>query len=453
MNELKMIHGIDTLYYYCETNENYDDLFLDIKDQIEHQKGIFEKKYIDYENNDINISINDIPLNHLGKAEGFYWFKDINNFFKIGFKDKEKNKGVNDIRVQLQGIGIYTIGIKSLIEFINKKLLEDNITGFNPITRADLNCFVQCDFSFVTKEMFATRKRKYSTISEIGNATTTQTLYVGKDPFKLRLYNKKEELKKSNKKDLMYEYFLNQGFDMEQPLFNIEFEMKREYLKQFNIKTVDDLLKNAVNLFKVAMDEIRLIDISNITDKDIKNNSKSRAKTLPLWEHIKNSYKLDDFLQTALGLERIKRAISVYDDNKFRLEIVALLRRAFINNLQIEATHLDAYYFEAKNSLHETTTSTQMKKTYEDLPNYINPQTGKKENARVLEDGTIIKPVNIVSVNELSDLDLFQYLDKVTSHKDLSEHDNHLWQVAHKEAIRRGFIPLINSTDATGDDL
>lgn len=451
MDDIKMIDGIDTLYYYCETNENYDDLFLDIQDQIDHQKGVFEKKYIEYENNDINISINDIPLNFLGKAEGFYWFKDINSFFKIGFKDKDKLKTQNDVKVQLLAVGIYTIGIKSLIEFINEKLLLNATTKFMPITRADLNCFIQYDFSFVTKEMFSTRKRKYSTISEIGSATTTQTLYVGKDPFKLRLYNKKEELKKSSKKDLMYEYFANHGFDMEQPIFNVEFEMKREHLKQFNIKNVDELLENAVKLFQIAMDEIRLVDISNITDKDIKNNSKSRAATLPIWEHIKNSYKLDDFLQTALGLERIKRAISIYDDNKFRLEMIALLRRAFINNLQIEPTDLDTYYFEAKKSLQETTTSNEMKKTYEDLDNYIN-EDGKKENVRILEDGTIIKPVNIVSIAELSALDLFKYLDKVTSHKDLSEKDYHLWQVAHKEAIRRRFIPLINSHDASGDN-
>ncbi|MCK5109890.1 MAG: hypothetical protein KAQ94_00085 [Arcobacteraceae bacterium] len=448
MNDIKMIHGIDTLYYYCETNINFEDLFLDIQDQIEHQKGIFEKKYVEYENNDINILINDIPLNFLGKAEGFYWFKDINNFFKIGFKDRFKLVTQNDIKVQLLGIGIYTIGIKSLIEFINEKLLLDVVTGFNPITRADLNCFVQYDFSFITKEMFSTRKRKYATVSEIGSATATQTLYVGKDPFKLRLYNKKEELKKSNKKDLMYEYFLNNGFDMEQPLFNVEFEMKREHLKQFNILTVDELLKNSVKLFRIAMDEIRLIDISNITEKDVKNNSKSRAKTLPIWEHIKNSYKLDEFLQTTLGLERIKRAISIYDDNKFRLEIIALLRRAFINNLQVEVTDLDGYYFEAKNSLKETTTSKEVKKTYEDLDNYIN-EDGKKEKLRILKDGTIIKPVNVVSVNELSDLDLHKYLDKVTLHKDLSDKDYHLWQIAHKEAIKRGFIPIIHSGKAS----
>ncbi|MEA3289892.1 MAG: hypothetical protein U9Q04_06870 [Campylobacterota bacterium] len=448
MNNIKMIHGIDSLYYFCESNDNYDNLFLDILDQIEDKKGIFEKKDIEYENSDINIHIKDTPLNYLGKAEGFYWFKDINEFFKIGFKDYKSNRGLNDIRVQLQANGIYSIGIKSIISFINDDLLKDYVSGYNPITRADLNTFIQHDFSFINKEMFVTRKRNYATISEIGNHKSLQTIYVGKKPFLLRIYNKKEELKKSSKKELMYEYFSNNGFDIEDHIFNIEFELHRTHLKHYGITTVDDILLNASSMFKMAMDDIRLIDISNITDNDIKNNSKSRADTLPIWEDIKQSYTLDSFLQSSIPLERIKRKISIYDDTKFESEMIALLRRAFINNLQIMPHHLDGYYFKAKDSLTKTTTDKQMNKIYEELPNYINPATGKKEKARVLEDGTIINPVKVVSVKELKDYDLLIYLDKLTNNKGLSDHDNNLWSIAYKEAMNRDLIPVLKSDES-----
>ena len=55
MKGIKTINGIDALYYFCETNIDYDDLFMDIIDQVEHNKGIFEKKDIEYEYNDILI--------------------------------------------------------------------------------------------------------------------------------------------------------------------------------------------------------------------------------------------------------------------------------------------------------------------------------------------------------------------------------------------------------------
>lgn len=438
MNDIKMIHGIDSLYYFCESNENYDNLFLEILDQMEDKKGIFEKKDIQYQNSDIYITLEDTPLYFLGCAEGFYWFKDLNEFFKIGFKDKTKNRGLNDIRIQLLGVGIYTIGIKSLIEFINTKLLKSYTTGYNPITRADLNCFIQYDFSFLTKEMFVTRKRKYSTVSEIGTSTSTQTLYIGSKPFYLRMYNKKEELKKSSKKDMMYEYFLNNGFNLDDEIFNIEFEMHRTFLKQYNILTVDDILLNAQKLFRASMEDIKLIDLDSISTKD-KEHNKYKADIHPLWEHIKQSYNLKDFLETELPLDRVQRKVSIYDDMKFKTEIIAVLRRAFINNLIVEPEHLDVYYFEAKQSLIKTSTKKDTKTIYEDLPNYIN-EDGKKQRARLLEDNTIIKPVNVVSVNTLSDYDLTIYLNKLTKNKGLSKHDYNLYFVAHQEAKKRGLL-------------
>ena len=39
----------------------------------------------------------------------------INEYFKIGFKDYLKNRGLHNIRVQLQGEGIYTLGIHLFI--------------------------------------------------------------------------------------------------------------------------------------------------------------------------------------------------------------------------------------------------------------------------------------------------------------------------------------------------
>jgi len=281
---ISMICGIDTLYYFIETNKNYDDMFLDILDQIEDKKALYERKEIEYKNSDIFIELKNISLQFLNKAEGFYWFKDINEFFRVGFKDETKNKELHNVRVQLQGVGIYTIGLKPLLSFINDNLLKEITTGFYPITRADLNCFINYDFKFIDKTMFASRKKRYMSISEFGSANEIQTIYVGKAPFMLRLYDKKLELSKSNKKEMMQEYFVNSGLDIDKEIFNLEFEMHRTHLRAYEITTLEDLLTNTNNLFKKAMEDIRLIDTSNITQKDIKNNSKNRAKSLPIWD-------------------------------------------------------------------------------------------------------------------------------------------------------------------------
>ena len=41
MSNIKKIFGIDTLYFFFETNDNYDELYLDILDQLEDIKAKF----------------------------------------------------------------------------------------------------------------------------------------------------------------------------------------------------------------------------------------------------------------------------------------------------------------------------------------------------------------------------------------------------------------------------
>ena len=82
-NSLKFSCGIDTLYYFCESNEKYDDLYLEILDQMEKIKSVFVDREIEYQYRDIHITLKEISFEYLGKNEGFHWFRDINEYFKI----------------------------------------------------------------------------------------------------------------------------------------------------------------------------------------------------------------------------------------------------------------------------------------------------------------------------------------------------------------------------------
>ena len=445
MNNVKKIYGIDTIYFFFETNENYDDLFLEILDQLEDIKGKFQKKDIEFENKDLYINTKDMQLNFLGKQEGFYWFKDSNDFFRIGFKDKYKNRGLNDIRVQLQGNGIYTFGISSIIKLL-QELLSDYITSYVPVTRVDINCFIQHDLSFIKKDMFVTRKRKYSTINEIGDANNTQTIYIGKEPFKLRIYNKSLELKKSKKFEIMNEYFLNHNFNLEETIFNVEFELHRTHLKQLNINSLDELFANVKNLFVSSMNEIKLIDVNSISESNLTNN-KYQATIHPLWDEIINDFNIDEFLQNSFPIERLKRKISIYDERKFEYEFVALLRKAYINNLTLDTEYLSELYFKAKETLKKTTTNKEIKKDYIEV-DVIHQDSNEKENFRLFPDGSLIKPLRTETVANLSDYELLVYLDKTSEKQHLSTRDNHIYQVAYKEAQKRNLLLNISTKEA-----
>ena len=444
MQKRDLICGIDTLYYFIETNKSYDDMFLDILDQIEDKKALFERKEIEYKNSDIFIELKNISLQFLNKAEGFYWFKDTNEFFRVGFKDETKNKELHNIRVQLQGVGIYTIGLKPLLTLINDNLLKDISTGVYPITRADLNCFINYDFSFINKTMFATRKKRYMSISEFGSANQIQTIYVGKAPFMLRLYDKKLELSKSSKKEIMYEYFANSGLDTNKAIFNVEFEMHRTHLRAYGITTLEDLTTNANNLFKKAMEDIRLIDINSITKKDLENNSKSRAKTLSIWNYIKDNFNIDTFMQLDFPIKRLKRKSIIYDENRFIEDINIVLKKGLVHQIDITPDFISIitqdFIDEIEDKKEKFKEDNKPKKTY--IPVSIE---GDNKEYRLLKGGELITPVKVVSFRELSNEKLEEEITTLESYLHFGEEEKRTeyaqkLEIAYREKLSRGEV-------------
>ena len=436
LTNIKTLPGIDTLYYFIESNRDYDNLFLEIIDQIESAKGVFEKHEILFQPKDVTIILNGNPYNYLGRSEGFHWMSNLNKFFKLGFKDPKTNQGLHDIRVQLLGNGIYTVGIKSLLEYIDAQIC-DYITEHKPITRADLNIFVQKDLSWIRHEHFVTRKRYGVThYKEINNRRSMQTLYIGNKPFMLRLYDKHEEMRQSDKKEVMREYFLNYGFEMNKPIFNVEFEMHRQYLKQYSILTVDDLLSSAEALFKECMEAIRMID-----PETLKESNRYLAKTHPLWEHLKRSYQVEEFLQRSHPLERIKRKEYYYTEEAFIDDHIKIAKKAKLFNIPIsESYYQGIYHLITHASLKKPKFTLQKDHNYTTVE--IIDKEGNTKRLRLLKDGAVVEPVNTFSVKRMNDLDLIRYLQSLEYLlKHNQEEDPALsdkYKIAYDEAVRRG---------------
>ena len=346
--EFKVLSGIDTLYYFYQSDRRtYPDIFAEILQQLATQKKQFEAKEVDYENRDLKADVNGHIFDFNGKAQGFYWFNHIDNFFSVGLKDSTVNVGVHDIQIQLSAVGIYTLGLKQLLAYVDT-VFENLATKYKPITRADLNIFAQIDLSWLQKDMFVSRKRKYTTHSkEISSKYRLQTLYIGQAPFRLRLYDKKEELKTSAKKDLMYQYFQDNGLDIEDEIFNIEFELHRKFLRSFGIDTVDDLLANAEKLFGECMNSIRLVDLTTISGSSINSYNRYKAHTHPLWLYISERYRLEEFLSTDKPLVKIKRPQYLYTVEQAIEEHIKLAKRAELNNVVVD----EQFYLEVLSAL------------------------------------------------------------------------------------------------------
>ena len=328
-----IVSGIDALYYFAQSGAFYDPFYESIIEKIEDKKAYFNSLNYAYADNDIIIQINGIDVTYSGMGrDGFHWFN--HDFFRAGFKDSEKASNIHNIRIQLNAVGIYTLGIKSLLEYINTIFLKEITNKHYPITRIDLNMFVQHDFKYLRKEMILSKKKNHSAnIGERSSGYELETYYVGKKPFLLRIYNKRKELQTAStlKRELMHNYFGVNGLDLEKPIFNVEFELHREFLKQYGIDTIEDVLERSEILFRQGCDLIRLIDTESITKKQLNSPNRKRADTLPIWEHIKESYKIKEFLQIDTPMEKVEKITQRYTQEDARSSIKRIITRLLIH--------------------------------------------------------------------------------------------------------------------------
>jgi len=339
MNESNLkvaqVSGIDAVYYFGQSGGFYNEFYLDILNQVETKRKEFESLDYAYQDSDITITINKIDIKYSGKGrDGFLWFN--HKFFRAGFKEDGKNANIHNIRIQLNAVGIYTLGITSLLEYIKLEflrgaLLEDN---YFPITRVDINMFIQHNFDYLNKDMLVSKKKtNESIIGEYAGGYALQTFVVGKKPFKLRIYNKLEELKGATdtKKEMMLNYFAVNGLDLDKPIWNVEFELHREFLKQYGIDTVIDALNRSKNLFELCCELIRFIDSSTITDKQLISVNRRRADTLPIWDFISTHYDNKEFMQITTPLSKIDKISYRYGLEDAKKTITRTVKRLMIH--------------------------------------------------------------------------------------------------------------------------
>ncbi|MFA6191713.1 MAG: hypothetical protein WC665_05105 [Sulfurimonas sp.] len=328
--------GIDSLYYSAQSGGQYDEYYESIIDKVEDKKREFTLLNYAYDNKDIVITVNGIDMRFSGTArDGFLWFS--HDFFRVGFKDSEKSPNLHNIRVQLNSIGIYTLGLKSLVEYVNTQLLKGSLLGTNhfPVTRMDVNMFVQHNFNYLRKEMILSKKKNHSAnIGERSSGYELETYYVGSNPFLLRIYNKLKELETALqvKKELMYNYFGINGLDVTKPIFNVEFELHREFLKKYGIDTIEDALSRAQSLFELGCSLIKILDISSLTEKQINSSNRKLAPVSPIWEYISTHYDNKDFMQIETPLEKIEKISYRYSLEDARKPIKRQIMRLLLHD-------------------------------------------------------------------------------------------------------------------------
>ena len=145
------------------------------------------------------------------------------------------------------------------------------------VSRVDLcvDFFTAVDLSAVPKYAWINRAFKRSSHEDRGRFSGL-TFGMG-GAISARLYDKTLEIQRSEK-TYFHDIWLEAGWQGESPVMRLEYQIKRQILREFSIRSVEELLAHRADLWAYCMQWLRLVTPST-TDA-----SKERWPNHPLWD-------------------------------------------------------------------------------------------------------------------------------------------------------------------------
>ncbi|MEW6182272.1 MAG: replication initiation factor [Bacillota bacterium] len=234
-----LIRGIDTLIFGLDI-ENYKGELGYILKKFDALKEEAQKT-----GKEIIIELNGVTLTVEPSGMPFYRYRLTCNDWIIGFSEKPVN--INpDIKVRLISGFLWSYGYQGAYEkfldwfdFFGVKILKSKITRLDICADTDKVRFVESD-----REGFVTRAkshcRHHVTEEHFEGSTFTGFSIGSGKPLLVRIYDKSKEIRKSGK-EWFKDIWKDKGWDGEKTVWRVEFQLKREVLKELGISSVEDV--------------------------------------------------------------------------------------------------------------------------------------------------------------------------------------------------------------------
>ncbi|MCR8963938.1 replication initiation factor [Brevibacillus halotolerans] len=298
-NEVKplILKGIDTLEFgldvedYLPTFNSYLDYFKKLKEAAQ-TSGVEQ-----------TLTIGNLTLTVHRTGIPFYAYKLTCNDFSICFMDKEM-KGNSPIFVRLMSSFLWSYGYKqAYYNFLEWFLcFQPNLSGIR-LSRSDIcvdldeASFKQCDSKGVVKR--ARRQIEHFVNGEYKEGRKFSGFTIGGGgPILARIYNKSLEVKKSQKL-WFQDIWRENGWNESKEVWRVEFQIRREALKEFSIHSANELFDNEDQLWAYLTEEW-------LTIKQPTKDNVSRWKIKRKWKLVQTAGM--NYKPSPLIRERVKKA-------------------------------------------------------------------------------------------------------------------------------------------------
>ena len=169
------------------------------------------------------------------------------------------------------------------------------------LSRADLTVDIH-GTPFFNFTNIVSRSRSREEICKVFSTGNDITGYrYGSSPVSLRIYDKTEEIKKSGK-TWFYDLWLKAGWDGVIPVWRVEFQLRRDFFKEFKIHSFDDLQNGLADIWRYLTEEW-----FSLREKVSEDTNKTRWPLLPFWQTVQSMTQKFGPI-TGIDREKIRRA-------------------------------------------------------------------------------------------------------------------------------------------------
>ncbi len=212
----------------------------------------------------------------MGSGRGKYAYVLKDNWFQIQIAGTD-SQALPIAYVQISSELLTHHPLVDVLESINHIIntIASKIDSVS-VSRLDLcvDFLTKTNFSEVTDMQWVTRAKMFSRHSE-GEQFTGWS--IGRGGMMARLYDKTKECTKSNK-NYFYPIWEANGWELNDQVWRLEFQFRREVLNEFNCIAIDELEENLSSLWFYATTQWLRLAIPSVTD-----TVRTRWEIHPVW--------------------------------------------------------------------------------------------------------------------------------------------------------------------------
>lgn len=295
---MQKIANIDTIYILVDI-ENYENMSNKLLNHLYEEKEIAKARLTDNSTYVHMININNMVFQIKPSGAPGYLYILQNNGFEVKIAQaRSKLDAFYPIQIRISSEYLWTYGLNTCWSIIYNWVSETfgNIID-DKIYRIDLCCHIS-DVDFIT-DYDISYKGHYKKTQIFNTGRTVNCLKFGSRNSKniyCRIYNKTLEIREKKHKTWFNDIWTSSNLNIDN-VWNVEFEIKSEFLRKFNINSMNDIYNHLGDLWEYCTKEF-VVKIDRI------NNKVERCPINHDWLEIQNAYS--NFISSGL-IERNKQ--------------------------------------------------------------------------------------------------------------------------------------------------